>query len=190
MRQLDDAVRGMKRLTSHPPEMAITLPGSHRRVDFSRLIACSAIGGLCSSAPAGEPVTVKTLSQNLGLEHSTVSRMLSEAEADGLVTRSPHPSDRRSTALTLTAQGEAVVDGFAQARLSFISKLLEDWSVEDVDHLAELLSRLVATANSKRDSWHHWQHESVDQSFPAASPSESSPAMWDPAMSDPTASTS
>jgi DNA-binding MarR family transcriptional regulator len=185
MRQLDEAVRGMKRLTSHPPEMAITLPGSHRRVDFSRLIACSAIAGMCSTAPAGEPVTVKTLSQNLGLEHSTVSRMLSEAEADGLITRAPHPTDRRSTALSLTPQGEAVVDGFAQARLSFISKLLEDWSVEDVDQLAELLARLVSTANGKRDSWHRWQHDSVDQAFPTANPSESAPA-----MSDPTASTS
>jgi DNA-binding MarR family transcriptional regulator len=149
LRALDEAMRSLRRLTLRPPEVSLSLPGTGRRLDFAKLLACSAIGGLCGQASDEAPVTVKTVAQALELDHSTVSRLLSEVEGDGLVTRSPHPTDRRSTVLSLTAEGARVIEGFEQARLTFLGGLLRDWSTQDIDTLATLMMRLADTAHER-----------------------------------------
>jgi len=150
LRALDEAMRGMRRLTLRPPELSLILPGTGRRLDFAKLLACAAIGGLCGQASPEAPVTVKSVAQALDLDHSTVSRLLGEVEGDGLITRSPHRTDRRSTVLSLTDEGVKVIEGFEQARLGFLEGLLRDWSVEDIATLAALMSRLVETANERK----------------------------------------
>lgn len=150
LRALDEAMRSMRRLTLRPPELALTLPGSGRRLDFAKLLACSAIGGLCGQAAPDAPVTVKTVAQALDLDHSTVSRLLGEVENDGLITRSPHPTDRRSTVLSLTDEGARVIEGFEQARVNFLGGLLRDWPVNDIATLAALMTRLVETAQDRK----------------------------------------
>jgi len=174
LRDLDEAIRGMRRLAIRPPEVAITLPGSPHRFDLAKLLACSAIGGLCGTANRDEPVTIKNLAQTLDLDHSTVSRVLSEVESDGLVTRTPHPSDRRSSVLSLTPLGETVIAGFDQARLDFLGHMLEDWSVEDVDKLAELLSRFVDTASARKGHMIEAMTQAGRALTPTASPDDQS----------------
>jgi DNA-binding MarR family transcriptional regulator len=53
------------------------------------------------------PVMMRALSQRLGISPRTVTGLIDALEADGWVTRTPHPEDRRATiiAITPTAQG-------------------------------------------------------------------------------------
>jgi DNA-binding MarR family transcriptional regulator len=55
-----------------------------------------------------EAATPKMLANELGLTTGAVTAMLDRLETAGLVRRQPHPSDRRSLVLSLTANGAAV----------------------------------------------------------------------------------
>jgi DNA-binding MarR family transcriptional regulator len=149
--RLDDALLGMRRLSIKPPVMNVPIPGTNRRIEFARLLACAAVDRLSHET---EPVTVKAVAAVLDLEHSTASRLLTEAESDGLVKRLPHPSDRRSAALALTDEGARIARAFAQVRLGFIAGTLSSWSTEDLACFTTLLERFVADVMRQKDCWH------------------------------------
>jgi DNA-binding MarR family transcriptional regulator len=151
--RLDMVLLAMRRISVKPPLMTVTLPGTTRRIDFAKLLACGAIDAL-SAAP--EPVTVKSVAATLDLEHSTASRLLTEAETEGLVERHAHPTDRRSSALTLTALGREIADAFRQARLRFIAGTLAQWAPEDVAAFTELLDRFVSDVITQKECWADW----------------------------------
>lgn len=149
--RLDDALLGMRRLAIKPPIMAVPIPGTNRRIEFAKLLACAAVHRLTSEH---EAVTVKSVAATLELEHSTASRLLTEAEAEGFVERLPHPSDRRSAALALTPEGERIAQAFAQARLGFVAGTLANWSTDDIESFTTLLERFVADVSTQKDCWH------------------------------------
>lgn len=51
------------------------------------------------------PLTQRELSQALGVTPRNVTGLVDALEATGFVTRTPHPTDRRATLVTLTEQG-------------------------------------------------------------------------------------
>jgi DNA-binding MarR family transcriptional regulator len=53
------------------------------------------------------PVLQRELSQLLGVTPRNVTALVDGLEAAGLVTREPHPRDRRATLVTLTERGQA-----------------------------------------------------------------------------------
>lgn len=59
---------------------------------------------------APEPMRQKDLAASLGLDNSTVVRLLDSLEAAGLVERREGDSDRRAKAIFLTDAGRATVD--------------------------------------------------------------------------------
>jgi DNA-binding MarR family transcriptional regulator len=111
-----------------------------RPADLSRFMVCGAVAKLGLGA---EPVTVKDVAALLQLEHSTASRMVSDAEAEGLLERRPHPTDRRSTDLVLTEAGHGAAIEFQETRLAIAAQLLGRWSTDDVETFADLLQRFV-----------------------------------------------
>ena len=102
-------MQGMRRLVTRPPSASVPMPGLGRPVDLSKVLACEALAELSR----GGPVTITDLSTAMHLERSTVSRLVGEAEAEGLVERGTHPDDRRMgsfepwlQAVTHTAQAQ------------------------------------------------------------------------------------
>ncbi|AKQ56943.1 MarR family winged helix-turn-helix transcriptional regulator [Bordetella hinzii] len=59
---------------------------------------------------AGRPMRQKELAASLGLDGSSIVRVLDALEAGGLLARREDPDDRRAKALTLTPAGQAVVE--------------------------------------------------------------------------------
>jgi len=59
---------------------------------------------------ARQPLTVRALSEALGLDKSTLSRTLDGLARGGLVHRAEDPSDRRALGLTLTERGRRTVE--------------------------------------------------------------------------------
>ena len=58
---------------------------------------------------ASGPVVMRALSQQLGISPRTVTGLIDALEADGWVTRSPHPEDRRATIIAITPASEAAL---------------------------------------------------------------------------------
>lgn len=55
------------------------------------------------------PVVMRALSQRLGISPRTVTGLIDALEADGWVTRTPHPDDRRATVIAITPAAQAAL---------------------------------------------------------------------------------
>jgi len=88
-------------------------------------------------------LSVGDLADQVGRDHTTVSRQLAKLEDLGLVARQAADADRRVKAAALTVEGEAVVQAIAGARRRLLSRALADWSEDDRTHLADLNQRFV-----------------------------------------------
>lgn len=96
-------------------------------------------------------VRLSTVAETMGLDVSTVSRHVTRLEHDGLVARSPDPADGRASLLTTTDAGREVLERVRDTRRARLQDLLGDWDAHDVEQLAGLLDRLLATFDADRD---------------------------------------
>ncbi|WP_433311384.1 MarR family winged helix-turn-helix transcriptional regulator [Micromonospora sp. CA-269861] len=92
-------------------------------------------------ADAG-PQNVSALAARLNLDGSTVTRQVSALQRDGLITRTPDPSDGRGTVISPTPAGLQRMAAVQAARTRLYGDMLADWSAEDRSALAALLGRL------------------------------------------------
>ncbi|MCG5445543.1 MarR family transcriptional regulator [Micromonospora sp. NIE79] len=92
-------------------------------------------------ADAG-PQNVSALAARLNLDGSTVTRQVSALQRDGLITRTPDPSDGRGTVISPTPAGLQRMAAVQAARTRLYGDMLADWTPEDRNTLAALLSRL------------------------------------------------
>ena len=102
------------------------------------------------------PLSVGDLADQVGRDHTTVSRQLAKLAGLGLVSRPPAGGDRRVRAAALTPEGEAVVRAISGARRRLLSAALADWSEADLTGLSALNRRLanalvVAVARHETD---------------------------------------
>ncbi|WP_315094107.1 MarR family transcriptional regulator [uncultured Cellulomonas sp.] len=84
---------------------------------------------------------VQELRTELGITVGAASKLVDRLERDGLVVRSAHPHDRRSSLVTLTPAGDAAHDDGVAA---LDSALAEHLAGEDVSAVTALLARLHA----------------------------------------------
>lgn len=99
------------------------------------------------------PIRVSRLAEELGLDTSTVSRLVNQLVATQLLTRTPDPADQRASLLTATQAG---IDYFRQGmhkRARVLSAATAGWSAAEVTALTKLINRLaddlVATIEGK-----------------------------------------
>lgn len=143
--RIDRAIMHMRRMIAKPPELSMPMPSLNRSVEVAKVHACVAV------AEAGDEraVSVKDVAAILGLEHSTTSRLLGEAESEGLLVRSPDPDDRRRTTVSLTEQGHLVVQDADTMRNWAMGQMFSEWSEKDLKTLATLLERMSATMSQR-----------------------------------------
>ena len=146
---LDRGFRRLRRSMVKPPQAVIPIPSLGRPVDIAKVFACDAVAELTES---GRSVTVKEVAAALELEHSTVSRLLGEAEADGLLVRGEDPADRRRTTVSLTFLGRQVVADSAAMRRFLTRAVLDGWERADVETLTRLMTRLADTVVGRLDA--------------------------------------
>jgi DNA-binding MarR family transcriptional regulator len=110
------ANRKSERTTSQEPDFAILVVGATRLVVDRLDAAVRAAGiegmrapfGFVIRALAEEPLELTALADRLGVTKQAAIKVVDEMEARGLLTREPHPTDRRAKRLTLTERGLAV----------------------------------------------------------------------------------
>ena len=101
------------------------------------------------------PMRVSALAAELGLDVSTASRHVSRLEVDGLIARTPDPSDQRATKLALTPAGVERMDAHLRHRAEVLRAATKSWPEPDVATLIELINRLaddIGTATAPGDN--------------------------------------
>lgn len=83
------------------------------------------------------------------IDLSTASRQVRGLEDRGFVARVEDPSDQRAARLELTEAGRAVLTAARALRVERIASRLASWKQRDVEELARLLSKLVASFTDK-----------------------------------------
>ena len=150
--RLDRALLRMRHTVVRPETTAVPIPALSRTVDLAKVLACLAISDLADlddAGAAGSPVTVKDVALALSLEHSTASRLLAEAEAEGLVERSTDPTDRRRTQVRLTGTGDAVVQQSSAIRTWAFDAILAGWDTEQLRTFTELVEKFSDTIEER-----------------------------------------
>jgi len=84
------------------------------------------------------PLGVAELGEQVGRDHSTVSRQLAKLEALALVDRFERDPDRRRRAAQLTDGGKSIVQAITRARRRLLSRALAHWGAADLTALADL----------------------------------------------------
>lgn len=85
---------------------------------------------------------VGAVAEELQLDPSVISRLVSDLEADNLITRRPDESDRRVALIALTDRGRELIAQLKRLRCEWIREALRDWSDADARTLFQLMIRL------------------------------------------------
>jgi DNA-binding MarR family transcriptional regulator len=88
------------------------------------------------------PVLMRKLSQVLRVTPRTITGLVDALEADGWVTRSPHPADRRATIISLTPAAETALARLRAAYEGFAHDLLGDVSAGDLASSRRVISTI------------------------------------------------
>jgi DNA-binding MarR family transcriptional regulator len=88
------------------------------------------------------PLSVAALADQVGRDHTTISRQLAKLERLGLIARQDG-ADRRVRTASPTAKGDEIVAAITEARRRLLSRALADWSDADLAALATLNRRFV-----------------------------------------------
>lgn len=93
----------------------------------------------------GGPTTQRQLSDRLRCSPRNVTGLVDGLEAAGLVSRGPHPTDRRATLVGLTEEGTALVAAWEAGQHEMASRLFIDLSEEEIRTFLGTLGRVLGT---------------------------------------------
>ncbi len=103
-----------------------------------------------SRAPA--PLRQKDLAQSMGLDGSSVVRLLDALQSDGLVERLEH-ADRRAKALRLTPEGRDVVDQVEAIAQDLRTRLLNIVDSRELDAAFAVLLKVSDALDRDPEQW-------------------------------------
>lgn len=89
------------------------------------------------------PQKMRSLADELALTPRNITDVVDALELEGLVRRTPHPTDRRATLVELTRAGVETAEKELNPRLSAVSDFFSELSEAEQIRLTELLDRLV-----------------------------------------------
>lgn len=150
--------------TTPPADVAVELPNRylveqavHFSQTFLRWVGGSAEGALSyprlrvmESLHCNGPARMRDLADELGLQARNLTTIADGLEAEDLVRRTAHPTDRRVTLLELTPSGrEAVAEALAP-RLLEISALFDVLTPAEKRTLMAALETLAKTIDENR----------------------------------------
>ena len=139
--KLDKSLLQIQRIAVRPEVLEFLDPATYSGPSMAEVMACSFISDFEHSSD----LSVKDIAAALGLDHSTVSRLASNLERDGLITRTQGAEDKRRTSITLTDAGKTVADNATKFRSWILNALLEEWTESEISQLTQSLNRLLDT---------------------------------------------
>ena len=95
------------------------------------------------------PQTMSSLSGELGVTPRNVTALVDALEEEGLVRRSPHPTDRRATVVEMTPQGALACCERYEEHPAAVAEVFDDLSEEEQRELLRLLGALRCALRRK-----------------------------------------
>ncbi len=92
------------------------------------------------------PLTPSELAARERIQRPTATRVLARLEEAGLVARTPDPDDRRSSLVSSTPEGRALLAAVRDRKDLYLAQRLDRLSPEDLaalDRAAEILERML-----------------------------------------------
>jgi DNA-binding MarR family transcriptional regulator len=80
----------------------------------------------------------------LGVTPRAVTSLVDALVAGGIVTREPHPTDRRATLVTLTERGDAVAHSFIAGHRDLARRLFADVPADQLDTFHAVIGHVLA----------------------------------------------
>ncbi|NVP56772.1 MarR family winged helix-turn-helix transcriptional regulator [Mycoplana rhizolycopersici] len=99
---------------------------------------------------AGDGLTQRQLLDRLDIEQATMANTLARMERDGLITRSPHPNDKRAQLIHLSERGQAMRADALAAAEDAESELFRGFRKFEKELLLEYMRMMIA--NIARDT--------------------------------------
>jgi DNA-binding MarR family transcriptional regulator len=110
-------------------------------------ISLTQIKSLTFLAEAEEPLSVKALSDVIGLSVPGVSRAIDGLVQRGEITRVEDPRDRRSKLLSITPRGRRTYERLLAIRVAGIRRFVDELDPEEQEALARGLSAVAGRLN-------------------------------------------
>lgn len=88
-----------------------------------------------------DAMTMSELSRLLLVSNGNATAVVDRLERDGLVRRTPSPTDRRTVHVALTPEGAAAFESMAQGHEARLDALFCGLDAEDLDNLRDILRR-------------------------------------------------
>jgi MarR family transcriptional regulator, transcriptional regulator for hemolysin len=98
----------------------------------------------------------RELAEAVGVREATLTHHLNAMDAQGLITRTRDPANRRTHIVELTPAGEAAFLGLRDAATAFDRRLRDGLTDTDLDGLAALLGRLASNVAGGQDPAGPW----------------------------------
>ena len=98
------------------------------------------------------PVSQSDVARRLRVEGATVTRMVDLLSKEGLVERSPHPSDRRVNLLRVTEKGEGELRRIFRVYDAARTELLTEFSHEEIVQVHLLTGKMLAQLDTMSSS--------------------------------------
>lgn len=92
------------------------------------------------------PLTPSELAQRERIQRPTATRLLARLEEPGYIARTPDPQDGRSSLVSVTAAGRALLDELRHRKDAFLARRLRTLSAEEratLRRAADILERML-----------------------------------------------
>ncbi|GIT92944.1 hypothetical protein JANAI62_34020 [Jannaschia pagri] len=96
------------------------------------------------------PATMRDLATELSVSPQAITGLVDALEADGLVGREKHPTDRRKTVIRVSDHAAATAKAARAARTDDLSRLFDDISKEDRAAFARVAETLLDRLDQAR----------------------------------------
>jgi len=96
-----------------------------------------------------QPVNAKQLAQKLEMTPGAISQLVEGLHDQGMITRQPHPSDRRVHTLQLSAKAEDALIAVTTRRREVMENVMQGLTTEELQTWLHVQQKLVEALRSK-----------------------------------------
>ena len=96
------------------------------------------------------PLTMAEIADELNVTRKNITTLVDGLEADGLVKRTPHPTDRRATVIQPTMHGKEIGCTMQTEFITTIGSIYDCLSSPERDQLKVLLDKLLVSLEERQ----------------------------------------
>jgi DNA-binding MarR family transcriptional regulator len=121
---------------------------AQHEISQGRFGVLMALWGNCQRAECDneKPLTPAELAERTGVTRATITGLVDTLERDGLVTRTPHPDDRRMMSVGLTKRGDRLLAQIMPDHFRRMAWLMDPLSEPERKTFVRLLTKVLTRA--------------------------------------------